>query len=271
MIEREPDDSIEARVAAAATPDERAALLGLDFREIVRADRRLRWQSNAVIGACSLIVVVPIMVLALWDVAVTDGGSLLWAALGAIVTVILFGAAYVLPALLMGVTKQRSEDWKRAFFLLTADLLSVGAAVLAVSFSERLDWLAGVLVGAIVVQRLGISVYLAVRSAFEKNHKNLVPLAKSLSESPRWLSFEHNTFDLLIASLALATLSSAGTVLLISVLPLAAFGVAIVQLLCGVVALRALARDQPRLWIGSQIIAGTLVFSTGVTAFVLSL
>ena len=267
MSEQLSQDDLVLRLRETTAPDERAALLDLDFGAVVAADRRLRWQSRLVVVVAALVIALPVTVPRL--IASSDHVNPTEMLVSGLAAFGLLVAALYLPALLLAAPRLRalSVGARRLLLGVAVEALLVGAIVLVSALSSSIAWLTGVLIAAIASQALSVVSQLSLKSALVKNSRQLVPLSRELTELPEWLSFPRDRQGWLISALVASAFAIAGTVLLVWMTPSLALGALVVKVAGGVITVWAASHNRPRIWIGVQIVAAALLFGAGVAAF----
>lgn len=269
MTEPVGDDSLVARVAAAPTPEERAALLGLDYAHVVAVDRRFRWINTIMLVVVTLPLFLPVALTSLISGTRDYLAVTLTMLLGVLVAVVLVGAGLIITSALLAlpVFRQWSTIAKQLFFGIFSEVLMVAGIIVATLPNHSIEWLAGILIGTAAAQGLAFANHLALKPALAKNTKSAVPVAHVLAEAPSWLSLFHGPLRWVIWALIASAASAMGTLLLVWVSPLAGIPAAALLVAVGVVAFQGAQRDNPRLWLAPQIAAAALLLAAGLTVF----
>ena len=248
MADRTDEESLDARVAAAATPEERAALLGLDFSALVHGMTKLY--------AISIIPVAAVFLLGTFTFPFDSDATLVGFLpfVGGTLTALLFAfVASFLWNLLAFLVARRLNFYSRQLVAIELRLVLVTFSIfLTTQLVHSWIWLAGVLIGTLCSQLFYVAGPVALVNAIRKNRRGLVEFARQYERFPTWLSLADGRVFWLGSALLIATAAAGLEVLLYAETALAILPVLAAGLLTNAAAVFAMSRNRRLVWLGAQ-------------------
>jgi hypothetical protein len=243
------DTDLVSAVRDAATPEERAALLGVDYERLVATRRRFQIQSMAVCAAAALVVVL----VALFSSPTLDapGFSGYFAGAGIVIGLVL--AAFLAAQVIGAVVSSRVATRITESIVVAVYSVGTAAALLAsTALATTESTFIGVLVGSALAPVFAFVGVTALPSVIRSNHPKTVAIVRAQQQMPGWQTLLGGRTRWLLAGLAVNIVYFVAVVVILDQVALAFVPVAALLLASDLAGLAVGRTGTPWRWLAIQ-------------------